>query len=206
MSRSKRKALGEDPLGKRGKRQNRYLMSRRRISGEDPYAWIEGKEEKKKMKMKKKMKIKGKPKPVKRRKPSESKVKEIVEKPKLPAKIWKKLKKIEKGAILLPKEIMAAAKVTGKVTGKLTADVSRIIASGVVTGPKEAKRIIRCLQSKIKASSIKSRVEELFGILGSECYRLISKKKAILKEKKIQNLITQIKEYQKMLQNIEKRT
>jgi len=204
VRRSKRKALGEDPLGERRIRQNRYLMSKRRFSGEDPYAWIAGKEEKKKMKEKPESEKLARP--IKRREPSKLKVKKIVEKPKLPAKIWEKLKKIEKGAILLPKEIMAAAKVTGKLTGKITADVSRIIASGVVTAPKEARRIIRCVQSKIKASSIKSKMEELFGILGNECYRLISKKKAVLKEKKILNLITKIKDYQKALQNIEKGT
>jgi len=202
VSKSKRKALGEDPLGKRGKRQNRYLMSKRRLSGEDPYAWVEGKGEKKKMKQKPKPEKLVKP--VRGRKPSESKVGKIVKKPKLPAKIWEKLKKIEKGAILLPKEIITAAKATGKITGKISADVSRTIASGVVTGPKEARRIIRRVQSKIKASSIKGRMEELFGTLGSECYRLINKKKAILKEKKIQNLITKIKDYRKALQNIEK--
>jgi len=204
VNRSKRKALGEDPLGKRGKRQNRYLMSKRRLSGEDPYAWIEGKEEKKKMK--KKPRPEKLAKPVKRRKPSELKVKEIVKKPKIPTKIREKMERIERGAILLPKEIVAAAKVTGRLTGKITASVLRIIASGVVTGPKEARRIIHCVQAKIKAGSIKSKMEELFGTLGSECYRLINKKKAILKEKKIKNLIIKIKDYQKALQNIEKGT
>lgn len=204
MRRSKRKALGEDPLGERRIRQNRYLMSKRRLSGEDPYAWIAGKEEKKKMKEKPEPEKLARP--IKRREPSKLKVKEIVKKPKIPTKIRKKMERIEKGAILLPKEIMTAAKVTGKISGKICADVSRIIASGVVTAPKEARRIIRCVQSKIKASVIKGRMEELFGTLGSECYRLISKKKAVLKEKKIQNLITKIKDYQKALQNIEKGT
>ena len=201
MSKSRRKALGEEPLGKKGVLQERYLTSKRRVSGEDPYAWIKGKEEKKKMK--KKPKREKLAKPVKRRKPAKLRVKKIVEKPKLPAKIWKKLGKVEKGAVLLPREIMAAAKATGKVTGKLTTDVSRTITSGVVTGPREAKRIIQCLQSKIKAGSLKSRTEELFRTLGKECYGLIGKKKSILKERKIQNLIKKIKHYQKELQKIE---
>lgn len=205
-SKRKRKALGEEPLAKRGLIQNRHLVSKRRVSGEDPYAWIEGKEGKKRMKKKP-----GRPKkakPSKRRKPSKLKVKRRVEripkKPKLPAKIWNRLKKVEKGAVLLPKEIMTAAKATGKVTGKITTDFSKTIASGVVAGPKEAKKIIRRVQVKIRAGSIKSRMENLFGILGKECYRLIGKKKPILREKKIQNLIKQIRDCQKELQKIEK--
>jgi len=198
VSRSKRKALGEDPLGKRGRRERRYLISKRRLSGEDPYAWIEGKGEKVKKRERQK-----RTKPIRPRKPSRLKVKKLVKKPKLPAKIWNKLKKVEKGAILLPKEIMAAAKTTGKVTGKITADVSKTIASGVVAGPKEASRIIRRVRSKIKTGAVKSSIEHLFGILGKECYRLIGEKQDILKEKKIKNLIKQIKDYRKKLEKIE---
>jgi len=205
-SKSKRKALGEEPLAKRGALQDRYLMSKRRVSGEDPYAWMEGK--KKMKRIKKKPGRPKKAKPGKRRKPSKLKVKRrvkrIPKKPKLPAKIWNRLKKVEKGAILLPKEIMSAAKATGKVTGKITADLSKIIASGVVAGPKEAKKIIRRVQVKIKAGHLKSRMENLFGILGKECYRSMGKKKPILKEKRVQNLIKQIKNCQKELQKIER--
>ena len=212
-SKSKRKALGEEPLAKRGALQDRYLMSKRRISGEDPYAWMEGKKGKKKMKrIKKRPGRLKKAKPGKRRKPSKLKVrrrvrrrvKRIPEKPKLSAKIWNRLKKVEKGAVLLPKEIMTVAKATGKVTGKITTDFSKTIASGVVAGPKEAKKIIRRVQVKIKAGHLKSRMENLFGILGRECYRSMGKKKPIQKEKKIQNLIKQIKNCQKELQKIER--
>lgn len=204
-SKSKRKALGEEPLAKRGALQDRYLMSKRRVSGEDPYAWMEGKGGKKRKKrMKKKPGRPKKAKPGKQRRPSKVKAKRIPKKPKLPAKIWNRLKKVEKEAVLLPKEIMTAAKATGKVTGKITADLSKTIASGVVAGPKEAKKIIRRVQVKIKAGHLKSRMENLFGILGRECYRAMGKKKPILKEKKIQNLIKQIKNCQKELQKIEK--
>ena len=203
----KRKALGEEPLAKRGLIQNRHLVSKRRVSGEDPYAWIEGKEGKKRMKKKP-----GRPKkakPGKRRKPSklkaERRIKRIPKKPKRPAKIWNRLKRVEKGAVLLPKEIMSVAKATGKVTGKITADLSKIIASGVVAGPKEAKKIIRRVQVKIKAGHLKSRVENLFTALGKEGYRLSDKRKAIQKEKKIQNLIERIKNCQKGLQKTGKR-
>lgn len=203
----KRKALGEEPLGKRGVIQNRHLTSKRRVSGEDPYAWIEGKEGKKRMKKKP-----GRPKkakPNKRRKPSKLKVrrrvKRIPKKPKLPAKIWNRLKKVEKEAVLLPKEIMTAAKATGKVTGKITTDFSKTIASGVVTGPKEAKKIIRRVQVKVKAGHLKSRMENLFTALGKEGYRLSGKRKAIQKEKRVQNLIKQIKNCREELQKIEKR-
>lgn len=206
-SKRKRKALGEEPLAKRGLIQNRHLVSKRRVSGEDPYAWIEGKEGKKRMKKKP-----GRPKkakPGKRRKPSKLKVKRrvkrIQKKPKLPAKIWNRLKKIEKGTVLLPKEIMTVAKATGKVTGKITTDFSKTIASGVVAGPKEAKKIIRRVQVKIKAGHLKSRMENLFTALGKEGYRLSDKRKAIQKEKRVQNLIKQIKDCQKELQKIEKR-
>ncbi|MBA7465656.1 hypothetical protein ES707_00826 [subsurface metagenome] len=206
-SKRKRKALGEEPLSRRGLIQIRHLVSKRRVSGEDPYAWIEGKEGKKRMKKKP-----GRPKkakPGKRRKPSKLKVrrrvKRIPKKPKLPAKIWNRLKKVEKGAVLLPKEIMTAAKTTGKVTGKITTDFSKTIASGVVAGPKEAKKIIRRVQVKVKAGHLKSRMEELFGILGEECYRLVDKKRAIVKEKRVQNLIKQIKDCRKELQKIGKR-
>lgn len=211
MSKSKRKALGEELLGKREIRENQHLTSKRRVSGEDPYAWIEGKEGKKRMKKKP-----GRPKkakPGKRRKPSKLKaerrikrrVERIPKKPKRPAKIWNRLKKVEKGAILLPKEIMTAAKATGKVTGKITADLSKIIASGVVAGPKEAKKIIRRVQVKIKAGHLKSRVENLFTALGKEGYRLSDKRKAIQKEKRVQNLIKRIKNCREELQKIEKR-
>lgn len=202
-SKSKRKALGEELLGKREIRENQHLTSKRRVSGEDPYAWIEGKEGKKRMKKKP-----GRPKkakPVKQRRPSKVKVKRIPKKPKLPAKIWNRLKKVEKGAVLLPKEIMSVAKATGKVTGKITADLSKTIASGVVAGPKEAKKIIRRVQVKIKAGHLKSRMENLFTTLGKEGYRLSDKRKAIQKEKKIQNLIERIKNCQKELQKIGKR-
>jgi len=206
-SKRKRKALGEEPLAKRGLIQNRHLVSKRRVSGEDPYAWIEGKEGKKRMKKKP-----GRPKkakPGKRRKPSKLKVRRMVKripkKPKLPAKIWNRLKRVEKGAVLLPKEIMTVAKATGKVTSKITADFSKTIASGVVAGPKEAKKIIRRVQVKIKAGHLKSKMEKLFGILGEKCYRLADKKRAIVKEKRVQNLIKQIKDCQKELQKIEKR-
>lgn len=211
MSKSKRKALGEELLGKREIRENQHLTSKRRVSGEDPYAWIEGKEGKKRMKKKP-----GRPKkakPGKQRRPSKLKVrrrikrraKRIPKKPKRPAKIWNRLKKVEKGAILLPKEIMTAAKATGKVTGKITADLSKIIASGVVAGPKEAKKIIRRVQVKIKAGHLKSRVENLFTALGKEGYRLSDKRKAIQKEKRVQNLIKRIKNCREELQKIEKR-
>jgi cob(I)alamin adenosyltransferase len=214
-SKRKRKALGEEPLAERGLIQNRHLVSKRRVSGEDPYAWIEGKEGKKRMKKKP-----GRPKkakPGKRRKPSklkvrrrvkrrvERRVERIPKKPKLPAKIWNRLKKVEKEAVLLPKEIMTAAKATGKVAGKITTDFSKTIASGVVAGPKEAKKIIRRVQVKVKAGHLKSRMEELFGILGEKCYRLADKKRAIVKEKRIQNLIKRIKNCQKELQKIEKK-
>lgn len=205
-SKRKRKALGEEPLAKRGFIQNRHLVSKRRVSGEDPYAWIEGKEGKKRMKKKP-----GRPKkakPGKRRKPSKLKVKRRVEripkKPKLPAKIWNRLKKVEKGAVLLPKEIMTAAKATGKVTGKITADLSKTIASGVVAGPKEAKKIIRRVQVKVEAGHLKSRMENLFTALGKEGYRSMGKKKPILKGKRVQNLIKQIKDCRKELQKIGK--
>lgn len=210
-SKSKRKALGEELLGKREIRENQHLTSKRRVSGEDPYAWIEGKEGKKRMKKKP-----GRPKkakPSKQRRPPKLKAKRrikrrakrIPKKPKRPAKIWNRLKKVEKGAILLPKEIMSAAKATGKVTGKITADLSKIIASGVVAGPKEAKRIIRRVQVKIKAGHLKSRVENLFTALGKEGYRLSDKRKAIQKEKRVQNLIKRIKNCREELQKIEKR-
>jgi len=201
-SKRKRKALGEELLGKRGIRENRHLTSKRRVSGEDPYAWIEGKEGKKRMKKKP-----GRPKkakPSKQRRPSRLKAKRIAKKSKLPAKIWNRLKRVEKGAVLLPKEIMTVAKATGKVTSKITADFSKTIASGVVAGPKEAKKIIRRVQVKIKAGHLKSRMEKLFGILGEKCYRLADKKRAIVKEKRVQNLIKQIKNCQKELQKIEK--
>ena len=211
MSKSKRKALGEELLGKREIRENQHLTSKRRVSGEDPYAWIEGKEGKKRMKKKP-----GRPKkakPSKQRRPSKLKAerrikrraKRIPKKPKRPAKTWNRLKKVEKGAILLPKEIMSAAKATGKVTGKITADLSKIIASGVVAGPKEAKKIIRRVQVKIKAGHLKSRVENLFTALGKEGYRLSDKRKAIQKEKRVQNLIKRIKNCREELQKIEKR-
>ena len=200
MSKRKRKALGQEPLGKRGVRENRYLMSKRRATGEDPYAWIEGKEEK----MKRRPGRQKKAKPARRRQAKKLKVKAIVKKPKLPAKVGKKLKKIEKGAVLLPKEIMAIGKATGKVTGKITAVLSKTIASGVVTGPREARKLIRCVQAKVKTGSLRNKVENLFGILGKECYRLIGKKKAVLKEKRIQRLIREIKDYQKELEKIEK--
>jgi len=206
-SKRKRKALGEEPLARRGLIQNRHLVSKRRVSGEDPYAWIEGKEGKKRMKKKP-----GRPKkakPGKQRRPSKLKVKRRVEripkKPKLPAKIWNRLKKVEKRTVLLPKEIMTAAKATGKVTGKITTDFSKTIASGVVAGPKEAKKIIRRVQVKIKAGHLKSRVENLFTALGKEGYRLSDKRKAIQKEKRVQNLIKQIKDCQKEQQKIENR-
>jgi hypothetical protein len=202
-SKRKRKALGEEPLARRGLIQNRHLVSKRRVSGEDPYAWIEGKEGKKRMKKKP-----GRPKkakPMNQRRRYKLKAKPVPKKSKLPAKIGNSLKKVEKGAVLLPKEIMTAAKATGKVTGKITADVSKTIASGVVAGPKEAKKIIRCVQVKIKAAHLKSRMENLFGILGKECYRLMGKKKPILKEKRVQNLIKRIKNCREELQKIEKR-
>jgi len=214
-SKRKRKALGEEPLARRGLIQNRHLVSKRRVSGEDPYAWIEGKEGKKRMKKKP-----GRPKkakPSKRRKPSKLKVRRrvkrrvkrrverIPKKPKLPAKIWNRLKKVEKGAVLLPKEIMTAAKATGKVTGKITTDVSKTVVSGVVAGPKEAKKIIRRVQVKIKAGHLKSRMENLFTALGKEGYRLSDKRKAIQKEKKLQNLIKRIKNCREELQKIGKR-
>ncbi|MBA7505007.1 hypothetical protein ES706_03670 [subsurface metagenome] len=206
-SKSKRKALGEELLGKREIRENQHLTSKRRVSGEDPYAWIEGKEGKKRMKKKP-----GRPKkakPGKQRRPSKLKAKRrakrIPKKPKRPAKIWNRLKKVEKGTILLPQEIMSAAKATGKVTGKITADLSKIIASGVVAGPKEAKKIIRRVQVKIKAGHLKSRVENLFTALGKEGYRLSDKRKAIQKEKRVQNLIKRIKNCREELQKIEKR-
>jgi len=197
MSRRKRKVLGEEPLGKRGVSPNRYLMSKRRAFGEDPYGWIEGKEGKKPGREKK-------AKPVKLRPSFKLKVKKIVGKPKLPKGIRNKLKKIEKGAVLLPREIIAAARATGKVTGKITTDLSKAIASGVVTGPSEANKVIRCFQAKIKAATLKKRVEHLFGVLGRECYRLIGKKKPILKEKRVRELIKEIKDYQKKLQIMEK--
>lgn len=200
----KRKALGEELLGKRGTRQNRYLMSKRRVAGEEPYAWIGGKAVKKKVKRKRKRKRKKIIKPAKRRRPYKLKAKKIVKKLKPPAKIWNKLKEIEKGMVLLPKEIVAVAKATGEVTRKVTADVSKMIASAVVTGQKEASKIIQRVQWKFKAEPLKSRIENLFGILGKECYRLIGKKKNILKEKKIKNLINQIKDYQKRLQRVGK--
>lgn len=206
-SKSKRKALGEELLGKREIRENQHLTSKRRVSGEDPYAWIEGKEGKKRMKKKP-----GRPKkakPSKQRRPSKLKVKRrvkrIPKKPKLPAKIWNRLKRVEKGAILLPKEIIGAAKATGKVTGKITADLSKTIASGVVAGPKEAKKIIRRVQGKIKAGHLKSRMENLFTALGKEGYRLSGKRKTIQKEKKLQNLIKRIKNCQEELQKTGKR-
>ena len=199
----KRKALGEEALGKRGLVQNRHLMSKRRISGEDPYDWMEGRGGKKGRK-KRPGRLK-KAKPVKQQRRYKLKAKPASKKSKLPAKIGNSLKKVEKGAILLPKEIMTAAKATGKVTGKITADVSNTIAPWVVAGPKEAKKIIRCVQVKIKAAHLKSRMEDLFGILGKECYRLMGKKRPILKEKKIQNLIKEMKECQKELQIIERR-
>lgn len=202
MRKSKRKALGEDPLGERGMRQNRYLMSKRRFSGEDPYSWIAGKEEEKRMK--KKPGPKKLAEPVKRREPFKLKVKEEVKKRKLPTRIRKKLEKIERRAVSVPKEIMAAAKATGKLTSKITGDVSKIIASRIVTAPEKTKRIIRCVQSKIKAGAAKSKMGELFGVLGSECYGLIGKKKAIFKERKIRNLIAKIKDCQKELRKIEK--
>lgn len=200
--RRKRKALGEEALGKRGVIQNRHLMSKRRISGEDPYAWMEGRGGKKRMKRPGRAKKAG---PIKQRRRYKVKAKPAPKKAKLPAKIGNSLKKVEKGAVLLPKEIMTAARATGKVTGKITSDVSRTIASGVVAGPKEAKKIIRCVQIKIKAGHLKSRMDDLFGILGKECYRLMGKKRPVLREKKIQNLIKEIKECQKELQIIERK-
>ena len=197
MSKSKRRTLGEEPLGKRGVSPNRYLMSKRRASGEDPYGWIEGKEGKKAGRVKK-------AKPVKLRPSFKLKVKKIVGKPKLPKVIRNKLKKIEKGAVLLPGEIIAAARATGKVTGKITTDLSKTIASGVVTGPREANKVIRRVRVKIKAVALRKRLEHLFSVLGRECYRLIGKKKPVLKEKRIQELIKQIKEYQKELQSMER--
>ena len=214
-SKSKRKALGEELLGKREIREDQHLTSKRRVSGEDPYAWIEGKGGKKRMKKKP-----GRPKKAKRgkqRRPSKLKVKRrvrkrvkkrikrIPKKPKLPAKVWNRLKKVEKGVVLLPKEIMATAKATGKATGKITADLSKTIASGVVAGPKEAKKIIRRVQGKIKAGHLKSRMENLFTALGKEGYRLSGKRKTIQKEKKIQNLIKRIKNCQEELQKTGKR-
>jgi len=196
VTKRKRKALGEEPLGKRGAVQKRYLMSKRRVSGEDPYAWMEGKAGREKKP--------GRPKkaaPSKQRRTSKLKAKIIRKKSQLLAKIDNRLKKVEKGAVLLPREIMA----TAKVTGKISTDLSKTIASGVVAGSKEAKKIIRCAQVKIKAGRLQRRMEDLFGILGKECYRLKGKKKPILKEKKIQNLIKQIKDYEKELQRIEKR-
>jgi len=203
MSKRKRKVLGEEPLGRRGMRENRYLMSKRRASGEDPYAWIEGKGGRKKVE--KKAQRQKKAKPVKRGQPSKLKAKKVARKPRLQARIRNGLKKIEKGAVLLPEEIIAIAKATGKVTGKITADLSKTIASGVVTGPQEARKVIRHVQAKVKAAFLKNRMENLFGILGKECYRLIGKKRPVLKERRIQNLIKQIKDYQKELQKIEKR-
>ena len=210
-SKRKRKALGEEPLAKRGLIQNRHLVSKRRVSGEDPYAWIEGKEGKKRMKKKP-----GRPKkakPGKRRKPSKLKVRKrvkrrverIPKKPKLPAKIWNRLKKVEKRTVLLPKEIITAAKATGKVAGKITTGFSKTIASGVVAGPKEAKKIIRRVQVKVKAGHLKSRMENLFTALGKEGYRLSDKRKAIQKEKRVQNLIKRIKNCQEELQKTGKR-
>lgn len=211
----KRKALGEEAFGERGVIQNQHLTSKRRISGEDPYAWMEGKEKKKRRK-----RGPGRPKkakPGKQRRPSKLKVKRrvkrrikrIQKKPKLPAKIWNRLKKVEKGAVLLPKEIMTAAKATakatGKVTGKITTDFSKTIASGVVAGPKEAKKIIRRVQVKIKAGHLKSRMENLFTALGKEGYRLSDKRKTIRKEKKLQDLIKRIKNCREELQKIGKR-
>jgi len=202
MSKRKRKVLGEEPLGRRGMRENRYLMSKRRASGEDPYAWIEGRRGRKKVE--KKAQRQKKAKAVKRGQPPKFQLKRIGKKPKFPAKFWNELKKIEKGAVLLPKEIVAIAKATRKVTGKITADLSKTIASGVVTGPQEARKVIRHVQAKVKAASLKNRMENLFAILGKECYRLIGKKRPVLKERRIQNLIKQIKDCQKELQKIEK--
>lgn len=202
MSRSRRKALGEDPLGKRGMRQNRYLMSKRRVSGEDPYAWVRGKEEIKKMERK--------PKPeklarvAKRRKPSKLIVKQKAKRHKVPEKIWKELKRVEKGAVVLPQEIITAAKATGKATGRITADVSEKIASSVACSSREAKRIIRRVQSKIRVGPLRRRMRNLFGILGEECYEMIAKKKVISKGKKIQNIIDQIKNCQKALKRIQR--
>jgi len=202
MSRRKRKVLGEEPLGRRGIYENRYLMSKRRASGEDPYAWIKGKGGRKKVEKKSSQQKSAKR--GKRLKPSRFEVKRIVKKARLPAKIWNKLKKIEKGAVLLPKEIMAIAKATGKVTGKITADLSKTIASGALTGPKEARKVIRCVQVKVKTGPVKNRMENFFSTLGKECYRLIGRKRAVLKEKRIQYLIRQIKDCQKELQKIER--
>ncbi|NIM03683.1 hypothetical protein GTN66_06005, partial [bacterium] len=198
----KRKALGEEALGKRGAVQSRHLMSKRRMSGEDPYAWMEGRRTKKRMKKPGRAK---KTKSIKQRRRYKVKAKPTPKKAKLPAKIGYSLKKVEKGAVLLPKEIMTAARTTGKVTGKITADVSRTIASGVVAGPKEARKIIRCVQEKIKAGHLKSKIDDLFAILGKECYRLLGKKRPVLKEKNIRNLIKEIKECHKQLQTIERK-
>lgn len=197
-SKSKRKALGEEPLGKRGVLQDRYLVSKRRISGEDPYAWIEGKKVKKKVKSKRKRKKIVSP--AKRQRPYKLKAKKIVKKPKLPAKIWKNLEKIKREMELLLKEVMAVTKTTKKAVGEATADISQTITSGVVTGQKVAGEIIRKLQLKFKAGILKGKMERLFAALGKECYKLMGKKRNILKEKKIQSLIIEIKKYQRGLQ------
>ena len=197
-SKSKRKALGEEPLGKRGVLQDRYLVSKRRISGEDPYAWIEGKKVKEKVKSKRKRKKMVSP--AKRQRPYKLKAKKIVKEPKLPAKIWNKLKKVKRGMKPLLKEVMAVTKTTRKAVGRATADTSRTITSRVVTGQKVAGKIIRKVQLKFKASLLKGKMERLFAVLGEECYQLIGKKRNILKEKKIQSLINEIKKYQRGLQ------
>lgn len=204
MSKSRRKALGEDPLSKRGKSKTRHMVSKGRGAKGGDYAWIEGVVEKKGSKRKGKRRRQRVVKTVKKRKYPKLKVKKVKEMAgKPPKRIWKKLKKIERGAILLPKEMMAAAKATGKFTGKITSDVSKMIATGVVTGQKGASKIIRGVQLKFKAAPLKNRLRTLFSRLGKECYKLIGKKKDILKGARVKNLITQIKLSQNQLKKIE---